>query len=238
LSKREPTKRDKNLRLFVAVELPDDVKAALGAALYLLRRVAGDRGLRWVRPEGIHVTLKFLGGVADLQVETIISALRGALAEASIVPFDLQQYRLGAFHGGRHMPVEFRGSREAYRYNLRVVWVGMRGATDALASLAATVESAIAPLGYPTEKRPFAAHLTLARMRDDADRATRETVYDALEPYLSESTRTGNFRPELVPEFPAFRVARVSLMQSTIQPGGAVYRAVETFSLSAAVAGK
>ena len=227
----EPAEREKNRRLFVAVELPDHVKASLGGAIDLLRDAAGDRGLRWVRPEAVHVTLKFLGAVPESHVETIINALRGALADSPMASFDLQPYRFGAFHGGRHMPVESRGSREAYRYNLRVVWVGMRGATDALTGLAARVESAIAPLGYPTEKRPFAAHLTLARMRDDADRSTREAVYDGLEPYLAEATRTGRFRPELVPDFPTFRVDRVSLMQSTIQSGGAVYRAIETFSL-------
>src|SRR5206468_12679155 len=160
LTKHEPTKRDKNLRLFVAVELPDDAQAGLGAAIDLLRAAAGDGGVRWVRPEGIHETLKFLGGVPDSRVEAIADALRDALVEASIAPFELQPYRFGAFHGGRHMPVDFRGSREAYRYNLRVVWVGMRGDIEALARLAARVESAIAPLGYPTEKRPFAAHLT------------------------------------------------------------------------------
>ena len=225
------TQREKNLRLFVAVELPADVKAAIGDAIDLLRAAAGQRGLRWVRPEGVHVTLKFLGSVPDSRVGAIITALRDNVAEAAIAPFELQPYRFGAFHGGRHMPVESRGTREAYHYNLRVVWIGMRGETEALAALAAAVESAIAPLGYPTEKRPFAAHLTLARVRDDADRETRESVYAALQPYLSESTRTGSFRPEVVPEFPTFRVDRVSLMESTIQPGGAVYRAIETFAL-------
>jgi 2'-5' RNA ligase len=234
LSKNERGEHEKNLRLFVAVELPDDVKAALAAAIDLLRRVTGERGLRWVRAEGIHVTLKFLGAVPESRVEAIIDGLHSALGQAAIAPFELQPYRFGAFHGGRHMPVEFRGTREAYHYNLRVVWVGMQGNIEALARLAARIESAIAPLGYPTERRPFAAHLTLARMRDDADRATRESVSEALEQYLSESTRTSNFRPELVPEFPTFRVDHVSLMHSTAQPGGAVYRAVETFHLDTA----
>ncbi len=223
--------RSNILRLFIAAELPDEVKRSLEHAIDVLRKAGADRGLRWVRPEGIHVTLKFLGAVPEAEVAQITDALANAVRKPGIAPFELQPYRFGAFHGGRHMPHEFRGSREAYDYNLRVVWVGMSGDVDALKKLAVSVESAIAPLGYPTEKRPFAAHLTLARVRDDADRTTRVSMYRALEPYLSESTRSGNFRPELVPEFPRFSVAHVSLMQSTLQRGGAVYRAVETFEL-------
>jgi hypothetical protein len=71
-------------------------------------------------------------------------------------------------------------------------------------------------------------------VRDDADRPTREALFRALEPYLSGGTRTGNFRPELVPQFPAFTVRNVSLMQSTLSRGGAIYNALETFPLGAA----
>jgi hypothetical protein len=80
------------------------------------------------------------------------------------------------------------GPRETYHYNLRVLWVGFRPADrDALVALADRVELALNPLGFPREKRPFSPHLTLARTRDDADRASREALYRAVEPYWRDA---------------------------------------------------
>jgi len=161
-----------------------------------------------------------------------LPSISSAIADAARAhaPFELQPAGLGSFHGGRREHLH-RGTRESYHYNLRVVWTGVTGDLDALRRLASSIEERVAPLGFPTEKRPFTAHLTLARVRDDADRTTREALFRALEPYLSEGTRTGNFRPELVPQFPRFPVRAVSLMESTLSRGGAVYHALKTFPL-------
>jgi 2'-5' RNA ligase len=220
----------KSLRLFVAVELPDGVRAALADLSGEMRRAGADAALRWARPEGVHLTLKFLGAVAPDRVETINTALRLGLRDAPAL--ELQPQEIGAFHGGARRQPQRYGPREAYHYNLRVLWVGFRPADrDGLVALADRVERALDPLGFPREQRPFSPHLTLARTRDDADRASREAAYRALEPYLSASTRTGSFRPELVPEFPQFKADHVSLMQSTLQRGGAVYQALTKFPL-------
>jgi 2'-5' RNA ligase len=217
------------LRLFVAVELSDDVRRALDDAIAVLKRAGADDGLRWVRPDGIHLTLKFLGATPPDRVSAIVSALREHLRGATA--FDLQPDGFGAFHGGKHVVSRREWQREPRHHNVRVVWVGVEGETAKLAGLASRVEAALSPLGFPAENRPFSAHLTLARARDDSGRETRERLYKALDPYLSKSTRSGNFRQELVPRFPPFRVDHVSLMQSMLRPGGAVYRAVETFAL-------
>jgi 2'-5' RNA ligase len=228
MAQNEETPR--SLRLFVAIELPDEVRDALAAASETLRRAGADRGLRWARPEGVHLTLKFLGAVPPDRVAAIHTALRLGVRDAA--PMEVQPEGIGAFHGGGGRQPERHGRREAYHYNLRVLWAGFRAADrDALVALADRVEAALNPLGYAREKRPFFPHLTLARTRDDADRETREALYRALEPYLSASSQTGNFRPELAPRFPSFRAEHVSLMQSTLQPGGAVYRALSTFPL-------
>jgi 2'-5' RNA ligase len=182
-----------------------------------------------VRPEGIHVTLKFLGAVAEERVPAINTALRLGVRDAA--PFAIQPSGFGSFHGGRHTPYEFRGRREIYHYNLRALWMGVEGDVEALSSLAGRVEAALNPLGFPTEKRAFQAHLTLARMQDRAERDERIAAYEALEPYLSLSTRSGRFDPDLVPAFPPIPVRRVSLMRSTLQRGGAVYDALQTFPL-------
>jgi 2'-5' RNA ligase len=196
-----PRTTPRTLRLFVAAELPERTKRELNATVDALKHQGVDAGLRWVRPEGVHVTLKFLGAVAPDRVEAINTALRMGLRGAA--PFDLRPAGVGSFGGRR---------------NLRVVWVGVTGDTEALASLAVRVERALVPLGFPTEQRAFNAHLTLARVRDEVPPADRERMAAGL----------AGFR---APEFSRFRVQSVSLMQSTPGRGGATYNAVNVFPL-------
>lgn len=190
-----------SLRLFVAIELPDGVRAALERTAEALRRAGIDREVRWVRPEGIHVTLKFLGPTPQPRLPEIERALSAAFAGAR--GLRLQPGELGSFGGRR---------------NLRVVWVGVGGDTAALSALAGRVEAALAPLGFPTEQRPFAAHLTLARVRDETPPAERERIHDALQRLH-------------VPDLPAIDVRAISLMQSELGRGGARYHALATFPL-------
>ena len=193
----------RTLRLFVAIKLPDDTKRELTRTIADLRAALGDdAALRWVRPEGIHLTLKFLGAVEPDRVEAIRTALRIALR--GVPPFTLRPECIGSFGGPR---------------NLRVVWVGVGGDTDVLANVAADVERALAPLGFPTEQRAFKAHLTLARVRDDAPPTERERIHAAL----------ASLRPST---FSAFHVKQMSLMRSTLGRGGAVYDAIAEFALS------
>jgi 2'-5' RNA ligase len=221
---------ERNLRLFVAIELPDAVRDALAAAIDTLRANGVDEGLRWVRPEGIHVTLKFLGSTPPALVPEISAGLERAVS--GVAAFELRPEGLGAFHGGRNLHFTRQYPRESYPTNIRVLWVGVACDTERLAGLAEHVEAELQPLGFPGEKRKFAAHLTLARVRDDADADARRRLSHALEPFVSESTQVvGRFRPELVPAFPSFRAERVSLMRSTLVRGGAHYDALATFPL-------
>ena len=112
----------------------------------MFKRAGADEGLRWVRPEGIHVTLKFLGGTPPDRVPAIESALGDALARRVTVRTAARGF--GSFHGGKGV-VRGHAVRESYHYNLRVLWVGLDGATEQLGALAAQVEQALAPLGYP-----------------------------------------------------------------------------------------
>jgi 2'-5' RNA ligase len=203
------------LRLFVAVELPDEVRRALGATIDAMKAAGVDAGLRFVRPEGVHITLKFLGSTPSTQVPAIEAGLRDAVAATSAI--DLHPGGIGTFHGRRHEPHLFRG-RESYPSNIRVIWLHVGGDVAALQALAASVEAQLQPLGFPGEQRAFYPHLTLARMSDDSTREDRERVYHALRA----------LEPSAVP---SFRADRVSLMQSTLAPGGAVYRALATLPL-------
>ena len=212
------------LRLFIAVELPDDVRAAIDRVIARLRGETPQGAAKWVRSEGVHLTLKFLGPVPAGVVDTVSEALRAAAR--GLPPFELQPAGLGAFHGSRGGPMEYRRGRETYGHNITVVWLGLGGDVSTLGQLAARVEAEVAPLGYPTEKRPFFPHLTLARVDRGAGRAEREALYRALEPYLSASSRSGRYREGSLPAFPAFPVRDVHLVQSVLKPSGAEYRSI------------
>jgi 2'-5' RNA ligase len=190
--------REPSMRLFVACELPSQVRAALEAAQGELR-ARGAEGLRYVRVEGIHVTLKFLGEVPRPKVSAIQEALGAAVPARP--GLRLRPGGLGTFGG---------------RQRLRVVWIGLEGDVEELAALASRVEKVLEPLGFPRERRPFTAHLTLARVRDSASPEERLRVVDAVEGCP-------------LPAMPEFAVERVSLMQSILGPGGAVYRQLAAF---------
>ncbi len=191
-------KSDRNLRLFVACELPQAARDALARVQEELRAQGAGR-LRWVRPQGIHLTLKFLGGVpADK-----LGAIEEALAAAVDSPFtlNLRLDGVGSFGG---------------RQRLRVVWIGLEGDTEDLARLAALVEEALEPLGFPRERRPFSPHLTLARVPDHASVEERRRLAEMLE----------SFQP---PSLPSLTVSEVRLMQSFLEPTGARYQRLAAF---------
>jgi len=139
-------------RLFVAVELDGRVQGALDRLQHDLQRHEL-HGLRWVRPEGIHLTLKFLGETPREKVAAITQAL--AASTAGVQPHQLSLGKLGTF-GSRGSP--------------RVIWVDLDGDLEPLRRLAEQVERALAPLGIPRESRSFSPHLTLARVRPESAR--------------------------------------------------------------------
>ena len=139
---------DERVRCFVAVELPAEARRCIGGLVAGLRE-AGVRGLRPVNPDGVHLTLKFLGDVSTSTVGDVAAALEGAAAGAR--PFDLELRGVGGFPDLRRP---------------RVLWVGVGGDLEALQRLYESVESALAPLGFPPEGRAFTPHLTLARLRE------------------------------------------------------------------------
>lgn len=134
------------VRAFVAVRLDEATGASLGAEIERLRGVVRD--VAWVAPDNLHVTVKFLGEVAEALLGPAGDALAPVAAAAP--PFDLVVDGLGAF------PSAARA---------RVVWAGTRDGSAALGRLAVAVDAALAPLGFAAEARPFTAHVTLGRVR-------------------------------------------------------------------------
>ena len=190
--------RQPGMRLFIACELPPATKAALAEVQSQLR-ARGAEELRWVRPEGMHLTLKFLGDVPAERVPAIEEAL--AAAVEGPLEMRLAFRALGTFGGPAR---------------LRVLWVGAEGDTPRLVELAGRVESALAPLGFPPERRPYSPHLTLARVSDRASPEQRRRLAELVAAFA-------------MPPAPEAVVREVNLMRSFLEPGGARYQRLAVF---------
>ena len=144
------------IRSFIAIELPEEVKAWL-AELQARLKSGMQPPVKWVDPYGIHLTLKFLGNIAVDKIAAITKALEEAAQETS--PFQLKVKDLGVFPNLRRV---------------QVVWVGITGEVDKLSQLQQRIQFNLVPLGFAPESRPFVAHLTLARLRDRASPNERQ----------------------------------------------------------------
>ena len=131
------------MRLFVALDIPEDVRATISALVTKLREHF--RGARWVRIEGAHVTLKFIGEVTAEKMEDIKASLRTVPFPA---PIKINFRGVGFFPNDRRP---------------RVLRAGIE-AGPTLGALAAAADAALEPLGIAREQRAFSPHLTLARL--------------------------------------------------------------------------
>jgi 2'-5' RNA ligase len=181
------------LRTFIAIELDRAIKDDLGRLQDRLRSQLAPGCVRWVRPEGMHLTLKFLGDTPLDKVEEVKVALAQAAAE--VRPFTFTMAALGCFPNTRRP---------------RVVWVGLQEVTGALVRLRDVVEAQVAPLGFPTERRPFKPHLTLGRVQR---RASKSEVREIGEVVAASVAGIGS----------EMTVQEVRYIKSDLQPSGAVY---------------
>jgi len=171
------------------------VRARLAAAVERLRPLAP--GVGWVTRDNVHLTLKFLGGVESPRLAAIESAL--STAATGHGAFELTVRGLGAF------PTPMRP---------RVLWAGVAGGVAELTALAARIDDALHALGVPRETRPFAAHVTLGRVREPRANPRLAEALDASETFGRQP------------------VTRVSLMRSDLSPRGARYTELAGLSLS------
>jgi 2'-5' RNA ligase len=138
---------DATLRTFVALLLPDRVRAGLAAVSAELK--AQTRGLTWVPADNLHLTLRFLGAIGPVALERVRDAL--AVAAAAVPPFTVRLGGLGGFPPGRRP---------------RVLWATVTAGGERIEALFATLEAALVERGIPGEERAFHPHVTLARARD------------------------------------------------------------------------
>ncbi len=153
---------NESVRAFLAIELRENVKAALAGLLGQLER-ARVSGLRLVNPDGIHLTLKFFGDIERTQVESITGHVSRAVL--SHRPFTLELGEVGVFPSIR---------------SPRVLWVGIEGDTKPLRELYRRTEDALEKLGYARDTRAFSPHLTLGRIGNRTPPVDRRRAAEAL----------------------------------------------------------
>lgn len=149
------------VRAFVAADLRPEVRDNLAGVVSALAG-ARVRGLRTVRPEGMHLTLKFLGNVPRSDVPEVASAISSVVGQFRPIAVEIGGF--GAYPGER---------------SPRVLWTGVNG-PEALFSLRTDIEESLASLGFIPDSRPWSPHLTLARIRDGTSKRDRRLAWDAL----------------------------------------------------------
>jgi len=189
-------------RAFIAIELPDQVKCDLSQLLGKIRS-GRERAVKWVDPDSIHLTLKFLGNIPAEKVVDIARAIGEAAAEAK--PFTLELQGLDVFPNLR---------------SPRVVWVGVGGDVRLIRNLQRRIDQALIHLGFPIERREFSPHLTLGRVRDKTTDQERRSLGESIGLMQLESS-------------PPFLVDEVCLMRSTLTSAGAIYDRLASVRLTA-----
>lgn len=190
------------LRLFIALELTPEVKQGLARVQDDLRRQLPPKVVRWTNPDGIHLTLKFLGDTPAEKVKAVSEAT--AQAAAGFAPFDFTVAGFGCFPNPR---------------KANVLWVGVPETPKALAGLQRAVDLHMHALGFEKETRPFSPHLTLGRVNKSISTAERQKLAEVI-----ANTQVGHIG--VVP------VREVILFQSDLRPTGSVYTALARAGLT------
>ena len=187
------------MRTFIAIELPQKIIGTLSALQNQLKNTQAD--VKWVAPENIHLTLKFLGEVDEKKIEKIIQALEETAKDSQ--PFSIRLCALGAFP-----KINFP----------RVIWVGIDAGDEETKNIAFVLEEKLQKLGIPKEKRPFSSHITIGRVRSGINREKLVKELDILQ------------GKGLLQENLEFLATKITLFKSTLTPKGPIYEILKEAS--------
>ena len=195
------------MRLFIALDIDDAIREQIGRFMEGVRNFAPDA--RWVKPESLHVTLKFIGEQPDAAVEKIKDALKTVSGDAPEIIFSGYGF--------------FPTAKSA-----RVFWIGMKAGPE-LTKLASAIDDKMSELGIPKESRAFSPHLTLARggSGSGSPRWRKGDGPNRVFPRLQEKLAA---LP--TPEFGTMTPREFFLYQSQLSPKGSKYTKLERFALS------
>lgn len=191
-----------NMRLFIAINFPKKTKEEIQKVIQPL--VKDFPQVSWVKPENIHLTLKFLGNTKEDQLADVKKAVRKAIE--GIKPFELKFDQLGYF--ARHQ---------------LIVWLGIKPGGEFI-SLVGKIEKETVKLGFAREKKAFFPHVTLGR-------AKRTQCHSDPESDSGGGSRQDSFTSQTGFGMTTFFVKEISLMQSVLSRKGAVYTSIEQFAL-------
>lgn len=171
------------VRAFIAVDMPPTVADAVKRCRAVLEKKVS--GVKWTKPENVHLTLRFLGEVPKEEIRKIGEA-------AFIVAKNSEGLRLQAEGGGIFPERGFP----------RVIWMGLQGEIDLLLSIRRKIDAALNEIGFPKEKRPFRGHLTIGRVKGRADAGLLRRELQLIENIQSETftaRRIALFKSDLKP---------------------------------------
>lgn len=147
------------MRCFISIAIPEDIKKGMSAIQDRLRKSGAD--VSWTKPDGMHLTLKFLGEIEEKRVAKIETALN--IACAGINSFSLDLSGIGVFPDIRRP---------------RVVWIGLNENGNSLTKMQRGIENQLEEIGFPIEKRRFTPHITLGRVRSNKNLSQLLSIMD------------------------------------------------------------
>ena len=188
------------IRAFIAIELPAELRQQL-ARLQARLKTDSQPKIKWVNPDSIHLTLKFLGNIPTSDIDLIAQAMTDAAKR--ITPFHLETEALGTFPNLKRV---------------QVVWVGLGGEVDKLKRLQQIIETNLTQLGFAAEQRQFKPHLTLARLGKEVPPGERQRLGELI---AGTSFETGE----------SVKVNSINLIRSQLTRGGAIYSRLSSAGL-------
>ena len=199
------------MRTFIAIEIPLALKNQLRIEQNRLRELPALRGLpyvlRWTNPDNLHLTLRFLGETDANQRQQLEEGLAKIAARHG--PFPLAPSRLGCFNSWK---------------NLRVLWLGIGGESEALHAVQSEVELLARQVGFTPERKRFSPHITFARAARNAQRSDLRAASEQLRRAAAQ---------EFHQSWIEWRVDELHLIRSVLGRGGAAYFNLATSSLAA-----
>ncbi len=187
------------MRAFIAIELPEEIKNYLNKLQGQLKTSGAD--VKWVEPQNIHLTLKFLGEIDD----TLLAKINGILQSAASArnEFYMRLREVGAFPGIS---------------SAKVIWVSIDEGDKEVKEIAGELEENIAKIGIPQESRAFSSHITIGRSKSGLNRLNLlQLLKEAADSPAGENLR--------------FMVKKISLFKSTLTPKGPVYEILKRLNL-------
>ncbi len=190
-----------DVRAFIAIHLPEDVIQQLGNQIAIISELVPQDLIRWVRETNVHITLKFLGNVAAIDLDEITKSIQYTAVRHAAFQFDVASF--GCFPDIQ---------------SPHTLWIGIREPTGALLRLQSDLEDGLEGFGFSRERRKFNPHLTIGRVK----RHIRRNEISDLAQHLVQ-VKVGNIG--------TVQVSEIALMRSDLRPTGAVYTRIAVAEL-------